>query len=468
MREYQIKIEPFQFIALQELCIKRETNEHGQAVVTMRIKEEWKEAYMGILSKETWVKIMGIGETENDGSAVHAILFCGLVTDFEFDSDGYETILKLELTSGSIMMDLNPHFRVFQNESALCAGIHQQLVCAYQEGQAVCMEGDEDRTGGVLVQHGETDWEFLKRVAGRTGLYLAPEAWKKGVRYTIGLSKGRERTIVEDRIKIKFDVKEYMRKIRNGMPEVQILDMPELIVTEREIWGLGDKILYQGRDYFVWKLFTEYNGAECIHTYYLRTKEAVRALPIMHEELAGCSFDATVVAVQKDKVQIEIAQDEWNGLDGKKWFLYSTVYSSSDGTGWYCMPEVGDSVRLYVPEKEEDSFVISAVHKETDRSRQNPDFKSLKTKYGKEILFTPDSILITNNQGMMVEMNDSEGITITSDKDIVIEAEDNLTVSSANASLLIAANDILQVKQGGTSMTLNGDIAFTGGEFRIQ
>lgn len=75
---------------------------------------------------------------------------------------------------------------------------------------------------------------------------------------------------------------------------------------------------------------------------------------------------------------------------------------------------------------------------------------------------------MTNNQGMMVEMNDSEGIMITSDKDIVIDAKDNLTIASNNASLLIAANNILQVKQGGTSMTLSGDISFTGGEFRIQ
>lgn len=191
-------------------------------------------------------------------------------------------------------------------------------------------------------------------------------------------------------------------------------------------------------------------------------------LPAVHQEVTGCSFDAVITDVRKDKVQVEIAQDEWRAADGKKWFLYSTVYSSADGTGWYCMPEIGDSVRLYVPEKEEDSFIISAVHKETDSARQNPDYKSLKTKYGKEILFTPDSILVTNNQGMIVEMNDSEGITITSDKDIVIEAEENLTIASTNASLLIAADDIVQVKQGGTTMTLSEDISFTGGEFRIQ
>lgn len=123
---------------------------------------------------------------------------------------------------------------------------------------------------------------------------------------------------------------------------------------------------------------------------------------------------------------------------------------------------------MYVPEKEEDCFILNAVHKETDSARQKPDHKSLKTKYGKEILFTPDSILMTNNQGMMVEMNDSEGITITSDKDILIQAGENLTVASQKASLLIAADDKVQVKQGSTSMTLSGDISFTGGEFRIQ
>lgn len=197
-------------------------------------------------------------------------------------------------------------------------------------------------------------------------------------------------------------------------------------------------------------------------------KETISPLPIPRDILSGCSFDAVVTDVNKDMVQLDIAQDEWNASDGRKWFMYSTVYSSPDGTGWYCMPEKGDSVRLFVPEKEEDSFVMSAVHKETDSARCKPEHKSFKTKHGKEILFTPDSILMTNNQGMMVEMNDSEGIKITSDKDILIEAQDNLTIASSDASLLIAADDAIKVKQGATSMTLSDDISFTGGEFRIQ
>ncbi len=117
----------------------------------------------------------------------------------------------------------------------------------------------------------------------------------------------------------------------------------------------------------------------------------------------------------------------------------------------------------FVRLQKHESLVISSVHKETDSARQNPEHKSFKTKYGKEILFTPDSILITNNQGMMVEMNDAEGITITSDKDIAIQAEGDMTIASGSDSLLVAAENTVQVKQGSTTMTLSDDIYFTDG-----
>lgn len=468
MREYQIKIDPFPFIALQELRMEQEINKHGKAWIAMRIKDEWKNAYMNALLEETWVKIMAKGEDEDSSSDLYAVMFCGLVTDYSFSLDGYETLFRLKVTSGSIRMDRASHFRIFQNEDSLCEGIYRQLTDCYSEGRIVCMEGNQDKTDGVVVQYEETDWEFLKRLASKTGRYLVPDATGKGAGCTVGLPMGVQRTLPKEKIKIKFDREEYMQKVCNGMRTLQAADMQEFMISIREIWRIGDSVWYQGKNYFVWKICTEYERAECIHTYYLRTKEAIRTVPAAHQGISGCSFHAAVTDVRQDKVQIAVDQDEWGARDGKKWFLFSTVYSSGDGTGWYCMPEIGDSVRLYVPEKEEGSFVISAVHKETDRARQNPDYKSWKTKYGKEILFTPNGILITNNQGMMVEMDDSEGITIASDRDIVIEAEDNLTISSANASLLIAAEDVLQVKQGGTSMTLDKDIIFTGGEFRIQ
>ncbi len=463
MREYHIGIEPFEYTAVQDIKITRAVNEHAEASVTVQIRDGREEEYLGMLAGETWVRIIG---TSGQDGAVHTVLFHGIVTDFSFSHDSRGTTMYLALASGTVLMDMEPHFRVFQNENALCASIHEGITGAYPDGRATCTEGGSDRTRGILIQYRETDWEFLKRMAAASGRCLVPDALQKGVRYTVGLPEGTGRDIPADHIRTRLDMREYMEKTRGGMTWLCTGDMPELVVTDREICRIGDRMSYQGREYHICRIETAYR--ECLHTYHLRRKEALSPLPVPHGSITGCSFDASVTGVQRDRVQVEIAGDEWNARDGKAWFPYATVYSSPDGTGWYCMPEPGDSVRLHVPESEEDSFVMSAVHRETDAARQNPDYKSFKTKYGKEILFTPDSILMTNNQGMMVEMNDSEGIMITSDRDIVVEAKENLTISSNSASLLIAAEDRLQVRQGGTSMTLSGDISFTGGEFRIQ
>ncbi len=468
MREYHIGIEPFEYTAVQDIKITRAVNEHAEASVTVQIRDGREEEYLGMLAGETWVRIIGTSGQDGAAGAVHTVLFHGIVTDFSFSHDSRGTTMYLALASGTVLMDMEPHFRVFQNENALCASIHEGITGAYPDGRATCTEGGSDRTRGILIQYRETDWEFLKRMAAASGRCLVPDALQKGVRYTVGLPEGTGRDIPADHIRTRLDMREYMEKTRGGMTWLCTGDMPELVVTDREICRIGDRMSYQGREYHICRIETAYRGGECLHTYHLRRKEALSPLPVPHGSITGCSFDASVTGVQRDRVQVEIAGDEWNARDGKAWFPYATVYSSPDGTGWYCMPEPGDSVRLHVPESEEDSFVMSAVHRETDAARQNPDYKSFKTKYGKEILFTPDSILMTNNQGMMVEMNDSEGIMITSDKDIVVDAKENLTISSNSASLLIAAEDRLQVRQGGTSMTLSGDISFTGGEFRIQ
>ena len=468
MRETQINITPFNYVALYHFTMKQSVNEHAKAYITMSIKNDMEEQYMGKLCNETWVKITGISGVDGNENAIHTVLFYGIVTDFQFEHRGYETILNLELTSGTVLMDLKPHFRVFQNEASSCVQIHQTLTGAYSQGQVICMEGSKDKMKKVFIQYGETDWEFLKRLSAEKGHCLIPDALNKGVRYFIGMPSGSKRNVQTDKLEIKLDVNEYMIKLQNANPALQAADMTELILTDREIYQIGDSISYQDKDYFIRQILTEYDKGECVHTYFCRSKAGIIPLPIPHEHLAGSSFDAIVTKVQRDKVQVDINQDEWNAADGKKWFLYATVYSSPDGTGWYCMPEIGDSVRLYVPDKESCCFIMSAVHKETDGARQNPDHKSFKTKYGKEILFTPDSILMTNNKGMMVKLEDKEGITISSNKNIIIRAAGNLTVSSSSDSLLIAADDKVQVKQGNTTMTLNDDISFTGGEFRIQ
>ncbi len=111
--------------------------------------------------------------------------------------------------------------------------------------------------------------------------------------------------------------------------------------------------------------------------------------------------------------------------------------------------------------------MISAVHMETDNGRKIPDHKSFKTRFGKELLFTPDSLELTNNKGMSVKIVDGDGIQIMSDKDITIVAGGNM-ISSQEDSLIVAGTESVDIRQSGAGLHMAEDIVFTGGKFRIQ
>ena len=100
--------------------------------------------------------------------------------------------------------------------------------------------------------------------------------------------------------------------------------------------------------------------------------------------------------------------------------------------------------------------------------RKDPDFKVLKTKYQKEVRFTPNSIVITNNQGTRIELTDKEGIHLISAHSVVLEAAEDVTISSDKGSLIAAGTTSVVLKQKGTSITLDKGISFTGGELRVQ
>lgn len=459
MRDYQIIVEPIDYVALLDMQIKKEINEHAKATVTMRIRESDKDQYLSELQNGMWMGIKAVGE-----KGEIKVLFRGIVTDFQVKVNLHEIILIMEAADSTFLLDIKEHFRTFQNASMSLTEICDIINQNYADISMADYRGNNSGIGHVSIQHRETDWEFMKRLASETYGYITPEPWKKDIGYLLGLPKGREYKNEAGKIKYISDMGSYKAK---AAKLVQMGGL-ELVCENRELHELGDWLMQDGKKYYLYKSVCMYKGGECMNIYHFRTKDNLFIQPVSNNKLAGCSFEAVVTSVKRDQVKIDVIGDENASRPERNWFVYGTVYSSPDGTGWYCMPEIGDTVRLYVPETEAGSFVISSVHMETSVSRQNPDYKSFKTKYGKEILFTPDTIIMTNNQGMMIELADESGIYIASDKDITIQADGNLTVASQSDALLIAAQDCVQVKQGGTTMTLKDDISFTGGEFRIQ
>ena len=70
--------------------------------------------------------------------------------------------------------------------------IFRDRVGDYGNGGVVFASPFPDRTGELILQYHETDWEFLKRMASRKHAFLVPETAVTGMKFFFGMPVGKE------------------------------------------------------------------------------------------------------------------------------------------------------------------------------------------------------------------------------------------------------------------------------------
>ena len=152
MKEYNIQTEPLTFIAIRDLEIHRKINEHGTARIEGYIADEDEEDYIKQLLGSMWERINAVGR---DGE--NQTLFWGLVTGFSIQRENDQKRMILELTTGTYLMDLIPHFRTFQNEAVTFEEIFQTLTEPYENSGLIKNRPLTEPTGELVIQYRETD-----------------------------------------------------------------------------------------------------------------------------------------------------------------------------------------------------------------------------------------------------------------------------------------------------------------------
>ena len=461
MGERRLAIKPFEIISILDYMGTQEVNEHGYVKVRGVIRAEKKDEYIKRASEETWVQVLTYNDKDEE-----SILFYGVVTELNIQSRGEGCVMELELFSGTKLMDYKKHLRSFQREGYTYKELTEICNEDYSQSGVILTEGKGASLSGFMLQYEETDWEFLRRSASHLNTVLVPSCKVKGVKYFFGLP--------EKKVNIDFSKEDYTVR-RNSVDFDRRLtgngSLKEVsyFVESRDYCELGSQVSFCGQSLYVFKIETIWKGSELYHRYDLRTRNGMKVSRTYHEEMIGLSLMGTVEKVKDERVRLSIQEDE-NQQSGKRWFSFSTVYSSPDGAGWYCMPEPGDRVRLYLPTSDEaDAYAASGYHEnEGDGIRTEPDNKIWRNKEGKEIRMTPEQILITNNSGLSVELSDQKGIRIISDSTVSIHASDGININSSNSSVELAASNSIVLKQGETVMRMADGISFEGGKINLQ
>lgn len=340
MRDLQISTTHFEFTAIKELEINRGINDHGTARLVGYISGDNVKAYREKLMSDIWLSI-----SAKDEGGSETIIFTGLVTSFTMGASQHNNVLELHVITGTYLMDVSCHFRTFQDGDQSYKDVLKSVIAPYPKS-AVIGDSDIDKpTEELFLQYQETDWSFLKRLASKSGKYLVPSISKEGVIFYFGMQSGKKHKLDECEYTVIKRLDEYWISAMGGLSTAEN-DKLTMVFTDREIYELFDRVSIEGREMIITGIHTEFVKQELLHSYTLSMEKGLQTVRTYSRYHNGCSFPATVTDVKEHLVQVEIAGDENTGQKTQKWFPYSTVYSSPDGTGWYCMPEKGDEVRL--------------------------------------------------------------------------------------------------------------------------
>lgn len=462
MREERMIIRPFEELRIIEYCGKMQVNEHAQAEIKGQIPFGKIKEYMELGKQQTWVQVVTVSQS------VEHILFYGILNEMQLEVKNGTCIMSLSLRSGTSLMDYKKKTRSFQSADLVYGELLDTCNKGYAHSARIMTVGKGQKIGQMIMQYQETDWGFIKRLASMNHTVVVADYSTMGEKYFFGLPDRREAlTDGFDEYCTRCDMEEYYNKKNHGLA-VSPHDTMSYIWESRDIYKLGDWGNTDGRRLYIWKIETVTKGNELYHTYYIKLQAGLQVPISYNDNLIGASLPGRVTDVKEEKVQIELFEDENQEGTGKCWFPYATVYSSPDGTGWYCMPEKGDQVRLYFPSnKDSEAYASSSYHEEGADLRTKPECKFWRNKEGKEIRLNPDGILITNNDGTYIELSDEEGIEIASTGSISIRAGQVLSVTSEDSSIELTAPKRIRLKQGDTEMDLGGDLQMKGRKIRI-
>ncbi len=340
-------------ISMDRLEIVQSPNRHGRLRLSAVLNGEGGGEVFDELPEDVSVLYKEDGEEK--------VLFKGMVTDSSMKRVGNHRKLELKAYDATYLLDTKRKTRSFQDTARTNHSVIAEVMKEYPE--CICMKNlPESPIGRIWFQYEETDWEFLRRFLSSYSDSLYADATYHTARFQAGLSP-------ED-IEVEWDdcpygmgknLERYDFLSQNGFDGIGIDKFIEYSVDSYGLYTLGSRLVYKGRRWYVGKLERRLTDGLLTSTYRLQQREGLLTPQEYNRRITGVSLDGKTVQVQGDTVRVSMNGD-MTTEQGTYWFPYSTVASSPDGSGWYSMPEVGDSIRVYFPTCDEKEGYVVTKH----------------------------------------------------------------------------------------------------------
>ena len=412
------------------------------------------------------------------------ILFFGIVTNVQMSEQGQMKTVQIKAKSRSWLMDRTKYSRSFQNTKMTYRALAREVLDYYEDKDSenekdqcdmICAGADQE-IENLYIQYKETDWEFLKRVLSMTGLAVTPDSRQDKLKLYVGVPELAEAELSYHVLGIDKDMESYYLLKANGR-DVRAADFTRYQIVSEQLLGMFETVSIQGKKLAVYSSRYIFKNQEMLGIYGLQSPEGLKQAASYPMHLIGVALTGKVVHVSGTKIQAVLEIDKSHAERAVYWFPFSTLSASPDGSGWYCMPEEGDDVRIYFPSKQEKEAVALSAVSNYDASQaggedrmSDPNSRYLRTKAGQELALAPDYIKLScGEQAASVAIDTDGKVTIQAQTMVKAEAETSVTIhAEENLNIHVAEQFIAQSLDGGQIIFDSGNIYIRGTEVNFD
>ncbi|MDR0286952.1 MAG: phage late control D family protein [Clostridiales bacterium] len=484
-----LRVTPYKIEELLAVKIHQKINEHAMLHLKGILVSTQEERYI-----EFSATGINIALSVVDSSGEDYIIFQGVVKETKIYVERDTHYIEVQAVSYSYLMDVEKKSRSFQNKKMLYTDLIKQVTGDYPDSDVIDTASNGAPTNKFIIQHQTTDWEFVKRLASHFNTGLVCDIRFDSPKYFFGIPVGQTLELDSENYTVKKDMQRFNLLSQNGVDGISEQDFISYEIETNCIVRVGDTIVFQGKKLCVSEITSVADKGIFVSHLVVMPKKGLNQLYIPNSNIVGVSFSGHILESKNDQVKVSLDIDHGYDPGDPCFFPYSTIYSSQSGSGWYCMPETGDTVRIYCPDGEDDhAYAISSVHEQVDPAlqhkapsgsrtgsagggasgsaggysgqRDDPSIKSLVNSAGMEIRLTPDGIYIISDGASITMLKN--GIEIQSDNDITFTSQQNI-IMDAGLEVNITGDTEVTLASESSTVSMTDDVSIVGQEVKAN
>ncbi|WP_342479874.1 deaminase domain-containing protein [Paenibacillus sp. FSL L8-0340] len=428
---------PYELKAIRSFRIERKFNTHARCTFTAVMTEEEAEACLLRSSFEDSLVFRKPAKPRVES------WFAGGITNVDIQMEDGISHVQIEALSRSYAMDMEPKNRSYQNKHLTYSEAIAGLAANYPGGDAHNMAtGKQDALGTLMVQYGETDWQFMKRLASRVGTVILPDVTLDAPRVYFGVPdlswgeelKSKHYTVIKDRAAY-----EELKAHAEGTEADQLHegDFVRYRVVSGQYCQVGDDVLFKNQMWVVSESVISYESGLLQYEYVLVKRQTLRRKSRRNEAIQGVSLEGRVVKRANNMVKVHLDIDAGHDTQGNWWF----PYSGEGNNIFHCLPEEGARIKVYFPSGvEKKAIAINSVRGGSEEMKSRTVFQKPTTKVFEmpgeaKMQLGDDGVLF--QKGTVSLHLDGGNITVNASEDLLLVASNRMELGSGDGKSIL-------------------------------